>query len=647
MDRAEGTGAPAGGPVRAGAPRRSSLSARLRYRFDTALSRGPSVVVGWLGLITLAVIAAAALAIAIFRVAGVGGGTRLGFFEAFWQSLLRVLDTGTFSADTGFVPRAVGLLAGVFIAGSLIGLIANAVDQRIGELRKGRSIVLESDHTVILGWSDRVPPIIAELVIANESRKRAAVVVVADADKTHMEETLRRYVPHARTTRIVCRSGAPWVIENLRLANIAAARSAIIVGGQSDPATVKVILAIRALQHADDEHGRFRGQIVAEVESREIAASLTSLFGDQLVTVRSADVVADLTAQACRQRGLSAVFRELLDFDGDELYMAPFPALVGRTYAECQLAFEKCTVVGLLDRSYPDRAIAQLNPPADRVIAATDEVIAIAEDDSVFLVSAAPVAASVVPVEPRTQDDERRRVVIAGWSSLGPRVVAELDEFLDHHTTIELMLDPTKVDVAAVRASLAPRRVLIEVTEVTGGPEATATHAARAAFHEVIVLGYRDALSVDEADARTLLTLVAFRQVRQTQDVGAVRIVAELLDQRNARLAQASGVDDFIVSDELTSLMLAQLSERGELKQVFDDLFDRTGCSVELRPAPWYGGATATRFADIVATASTLGASAIGYRVALTGEVVINPAKSAALRLTSHDQIVVVADALA
>ena len=51
-------------------------------------------------------------------------------------------------------------------AGSLIGLISNAVDQQIEKLRMGRSNVLESGHTLVLGWSPRLPVILSELVIA-------------------------------------------------------------------------------------------------------------------------------------------------------------------------------------------------------------------------------------------------------------------------------------------------------------------------------------------------------------------------------------------------------------------------------------------------------------------------------------------------
>lgn len=529
-------------------------------------------------------------------------------------------------------------LVGVFIAGSLIGLIANAVDQRIEELRKGRSNVLEDDHTLILGWSNRVPAIVKEIVIANESRKDAAVIVVAEQEKTEMEETLRDFIGDLRTTRIVCRTSEPWLPKTMELANLAGARSVVVISDGTDTSTVKSLLAIRAASASITEP---KFHVVAEVNYRDTAASLAALFGEGLVTVSSDAVVAELTAQACRQRGLSTVFRELLDFDGDELYFESFPQLVGSTYAQCQLAFDKCSVIGVLEAD----GTVKLNPPADRTFAAGEQLVAIAEDDSLFI-PAAVGGADVLPVEPAVVSDGQRRIVIVGWSDLGPRVIAELDEFFDHHTTVELLLDPSLVDVAAVRNEISSVNVRLEVDELSGGPEHVAEHAARVSFHEVIVLGYRGVLDDDEADARTLLTLLAFRQVRQTEDVGPVRMVAELLDQRNAPLAEATGADDFIVSDELTSLMLAQLSERGELKQVFDDLFDSAGCSIELRPAPAYGAHQAKRFADVVATASSLGQSAIGYRIAATGQVVVNPAKTAPLQLRREDEGLVVAPSL-
>ena len=54
-------------------------------------------------------------------------------------------------------------------------------------------IAPESGHTLILGWSPKIVPVLQELVIANESQKRPVVVVLADRDKVEMEEQMNYY----------------------------------------------------------------------------------------------------------------------------------------------------------------------------------------------------------------------------------------------------------------------------------------------------------------------------------------------------------------------------------------------------------------------------------------------------------------------
>ena len=99
-------------------------------------------------------------------------------------------------------------LGGLFVVSALIGVIATGLDSRIEELRKGRSVVLEEDHTLILGWSDTVFTILSELEIANESRKKPSAVVLAERDKVEMDDLIREKVRPKRT-RVISRSGSP------------------------------------------------------------------------------------------------------------------------------------------------------------------------------------------------------------------------------------------------------------------------------------------------------------------------------------------------------------------------------------------------------------------------------------------------------
>jgi len=141
---------------------------RLRYAFDNSLSRGTISLIGWLGIISLAVITIAAIVITVAGIATEDGGEPLGFVEGFWQSLLRAIDSGTMSGDAGWSWRAVTLLVtlgGIFIVSALIGVICSGLDSKFDELRKGRSFVIETNHTLVLGWSSRIFLVISELVV--------------------------------------------------------------------------------------------------------------------------------------------------------------------------------------------------------------------------------------------------------------------------------------------------------------------------------------------------------------------------------------------------------------------------------------------------------------------------------------------------
>jgi len=124
------------------------------------------------------------------------------------------------------------------------------------------------------------------------------------------------------------------------------------------------------------------------------------------------------------------------------------------------------------------------------------------------------------------------------------------------------------------------------------------------------------------------------------------RIVTELLDSRDVELARATGADDFVVSDELSSLLMAQLSERAELEPVLSDLFDVEGSALALQPAAWYVQGRVT-YAQVVAAARARSEIAIGFRIdeGADGkpEIVMNPPKSRTVQLGEHDQVIVIA----
>lgn len=608
---------------------------RLRYKFDNAMARGPLVVVAWLAGLSLAIMLLTAL-IALVADLTFAGGSHDGFAENFWQAMLRTVDAGSFAADTAWPTRILALvitLAGIFLAGSLIGLIANAVDQKVEELRRGKSTVVESQHTLILGWSDQVPRIVGELVIANESERAAAIVILSSLDKTEMEDILRDRVPDTLSTRVVCRSGNPANPADLERSALHHARSVIVVrGDDGDAGVVKAILAVRALKDAFDET-----YIVAELAAADTARIIRSATQGRVLTVNSDDVVAEVTAQACLQAGLSSVFSDLLDFDGDELYFTPSGPLAGRSYGEALVAFEASSVIG---RFSADGQV-ELNPPPSTTLAVDDQLIVVAQDDSAIALD----NTQTYPL-PATTGDGRQaaapmHVVLIGWSTFGHKVLKELDEFLPAGSTVSVVLDGDLADASELEGvSLANATCNVIVGD--GGPD-DFRRLDDGTPKRIIVLGYRDALSVDDADARTLVTLLALRNLWPASGSHGVRIVAELLDQRNLVLAVPVGVDDLIVSNALASLLIAQLSEHPALLTVFDDLFDAEGAIIEMRRASEFVPAEPVPFGSVVAAGAAASVSVFGYRIGATGEVKVNPRKSDVVTLGPDDDVAVVA----
>jgi hypothetical protein len=216
---------------------------RLSYRFDNVMARGTSAMIGLLAAASVLLVVVVGVLTPLAANAdrgtpGVGEGLR--------NSLSHALDPSGVASDEGSVAfialMAVVSIGGLFVVAALVGVLSSGVDARLEKLRKGRSRVLESGHTVLLGWSEQVFVIIPELVVANESERRSCVVILADEDKVDMEDQIRARIGSTGRTRVVCRSGSPTELSDLEIVSPRDAKSIVVLSPDVEQPDAPVVM---------------------------------------------------------------------------------------------------------------------------------------------------------------------------------------------------------------------------------------------------------------------------------------------------------------------------------------------------------------------------------------------------------------------
>jgi voltage-gated potassium channel Kch len=635
-------------------PEKLTLRDRFGYWFDNRFSGGPLVIIGWLALATaVLIILATGLVILIH---GIPQGVQV--WQVFWNIMSQALTPNPVDAGNPWQYLIVMLLVtlgSLFMVSILIGTLTSGIEAKVDDLRKGRSRVIESGHTLILGWSAQCFTILSELMIANENQHNARIVILADRDKVEMEDEIRARIETKGSTRFICRSGDPIDLSDLEIGSPHTSKSILILPPEGDDPDTTVIKTILALtNNANRREAPYH--IVTQIRDPK-NMDLVRMIGqhDQVQAILIGDLIARVTAQTSRQGGLSTVYTELLNFSGDEIYFAREPSLVGKTYGEALMAYETSAVMGM----QKGNQAASLNPPVDTIIEAGDRIFAITEDDDTLIVSGLssfPLDESVIHPAAKVSTQKTEKCLILGWNRFAATILRELNNYVPKGSQAMLLADTT-VSAELVQAernikeeckNLSNQKVSFQHGDTTDRRLLESIHAAD--YDHVIVLSYAG-LKVQEADAKTLVTLLHLRDIAE-RDETPFSIVSEMLDLRNRELAEVTNVDDFIVSDHLVSLMMSQLSENADLYPVFTDIFDPEGSEIYIKPVRDYVelGKPVT-FYTLVEAARRRGQSAIGYRLeaearqaAKSYGVHTNPRKSEPVVFSSEDKLIVVAE---
>ncbi len=627
-----------------------SLKDRLLYAFDKSLSRGAVGLISWLGAFSAMLIIFISLLVWVLAVAPPDIKSE-GFAEILWKSLVNTLDPGTMGGDPRPWPFRFLMLAvtlgGILVVSTLIGVINNILEEKLTQLRKGRSRVLENNHTVILGWTQEIFTILKELIMTNKNKKNPCVVVLASKDKVEMEDEIREKVGNPHNTRIVCRTGNPLEFHDLEIANLKTARSIIVLSpGEENPDSevIKTLLAI-----INNPRRRKKPYHIVAVFKKTENLEVAKLVGkNEVVLLLEDGLISRIVAQSCRQSGLSIIYQEILDYAGDEIYFREEPALKGKTYGEALFLFEDSSLIGLMKKGQSSK----LNVPMDTIIEEGDQIIIISEDETTIKLSANReynINEDIIIIGDKKQAQPEKTLIL-GWNSRTSPIIVQLENYVAPGSIVTVVTDEKDAErifkeetgdikhqqVNFIRGDVTSR-TLLERLNIQN-------------FHRTILLSPQN-LTPQQADSRILITLLHLRDIAGS---GGFRfpIVSEMIDPNNCHLASVARADDFIVGSQLVSFILTQISENRLLEEVFAELSDASGSEIYLRAAEEYvKPGVETNFFTIVESAKRRNETAIGYRNMNKSNdpdsafgVLINPDKSKRFTLNIGDKVIVLAE---
>jgi hypothetical protein len=518
------------------------------------------------------------------------------FWDHIWVTFLEMTAPGNMNQDNASpvwlkITAILAGFTGVILLSMLIAFITSWLNSQLHTFRKGRGKVFEEEHTVILGWNERVIDIIRELIIANESEKRACIVVLADREKEHIDDLLTKRLPNTKTTVVITTSGNPSNINELRRINITSAKSVILLAKCSENASfeekiasdiqaIKSIIAIKSCQN--DENSI---PIISEIFTPQ-KRKIIEFFNDKnIIALDSWNIMGKLMTQTSLTSGLQLVYNEILSFDGCEIYFynANWSDM---NFFELAYHFEDGIPLGV----YRENGELILRPTEDLTLQPSDEIIILAEDDSSIKYNPKPLYQSVsFPKSNLKLEQKIISTLILGWHDVAEILISEASDYLLPGSHFDIVYHKPSVNLKTKVESLQKSSPELSLSLLDNNPmDAEQLTALEPEKYDHLIILSQDTEDhdADKVDSDTLIILLLLRSMMKENF--SPKILTQVLNSENQELIHQTDVDDFIISNRLITSILAQLSEEPRIKLLYDDLFSEDGSEIYVKPAHLY-----------------------------------------------------------
>ncbi|CAI5510243.1 unnamed protein product [Closterium sp. Naga37s-1] len=246
---------------------RLSKRARLLYWLDNLFATEPNSKA--LTLLAICMLLTAVGGV-LYKAAAVASNDDLPLGESVWVSWTFVSNPSEHVNEASGPKRVVSAVVsvgGMLFFALLVGLATDLVASKVDQLEQGNGAVIESNHTLVCGWTPKTIPLVKALVEAGE---RPSVVVVAERESVEMDGELVEAVPIKERggMRVMTRRGDPLKAADLNRCSASRAASIVILSPQlasrqqADAQVLQTAMALAVLPE-------IQGDVVAELACPE------------------------------------------------------------------------------------------------------------------------------------------------------------------------------------------------------------------------------------------------------------------------------------------------------------------------------------------------------------------------------------------
>lgn len=609
---------------------RIPLGKKIKYMLDEFVSRG--------FLAQVALLAGTALALTLlFGIVAVWLG-KPNYTEGYWTSLMHMIDQGTITGDevgtdNYFVFMLIVTFIGMAFTSTIIAIVNNAIQDKLNELKKGHSGVVEQDHLVVLGFDENTYTICREVVEGNRLvGERVCLVVADDLPREEMEHSTKEFRgghgqffekssqqrEKEKNIRIIFRSGDPVSENTFSICAVEHAK-AVVINRENDLETIRILLALIAYlkkKHAylSDEQMPSVVALIHEknnLTAAKVAAGIS--FGNssenrtpndyRIRVMYSREILGRLFAQACVNQGLPFVMDGLFNYRGASIRLEkgdgtesgtgnPF---LGKNLAEITSMVSGSIPMGFVRKSEKKTAEILLGPSAEVRYSEADRLIYLSESPALVLKEREKVPPVGVAVSGKPEVLKRKRnfLLIGRTETLGG-MLKIVNGRCTEGSAVNIISSGTSSLPRTEVGDFSCREFCSEdpyrwenVQKILDENSGWFDQASPEHLTNIILLS-EDGTEKNLADEKVTVILLNLRKYLKDRNITDISIISEMRLPKNQMLVQNNSSNDFVVASEITNRMMAQIAEDPRKYYIIEELLKQRSGVIELHPLTDY-----------------------------------------------------------